>query len=62
MKITTDEKNWLDSLAAICEEHLDYCADKDLEIEDEGVSNLCNGLLFTYGHLSFTEVQRPTLH
>jgi len=59
--ITYEEKEWLEELTSICQEHMDYYLNSDDE-ETQGVGNLCNALIFSYNHLNFKEVQRPTIH
>ena len=59
--MTYEEKQWLDSINALCHEHIEAYSDKS-DLETQGLTNLCNALLFSYEHLNFEEVTRPTLH
>jgi hypothetical protein len=62
-RITVEEKDWLDNLDALCQEHVDKYGDIDYdEAELDGLTNLCTAIIFSHTLIDFSKVERPTLH
>jgi hypothetical protein len=65
MSITHEEKDWLDSLNDLCQEHVEKYGDDHANLENpelEGLTNLCTAIIFTHKLIDFSKVERPTLH